>query len=68
MSDKSTAIENLRQAYPALMTVAEYCKATGRSIPSIYSEFKRNPDLSVKQGRSRRIFRDVWLASLEAGG
>jgi hypothetical protein len=62
-SEPLSAIERLRREYPPLMSVAQYALATNRSVPSVYAEFKKNPRLAVKQGGSRRILRDVWLAS-----
>jgi hypothetical protein len=55
------AIEKLRKALPELLTLRQYCDATGRCEASAYKDLRRKPGLSVKVGYYTRFAGDVML-------
>jgi hypothetical protein len=52
-------IEKLREVYPPLLTVAQYCEIRNCCPARAYQDFKTRPGLAVKDGR--RVLRDVAL-------
>jgi hypothetical protein len=53
--------EKLREVYPPLLTVAQYCEIRNCCQARAYQDFKVHPGLAVKDGRATRVWRDVAM-------